>query len=140
MPNLEAVNLRTCDNVSDLGIGFLAENDKLQTLDISFCGNISDASLRHLASNVASNSLRTLSVTTCAISDDGVIRLAKNLVKLQELHMGQCVKLSDSSLEAVASNMKNLHLIDLYGCPKISEISIEKLRKQLPKLKLKLSL
>ena len=26
MPNLEAVNLRTCDNVSDLGIGFLAEN------------------------------------------------------------------------------------------------------------------
>ena len=143
MANLEAINLRTCDNVSDIGIGFLAENEKLTSIDVSFCGNISDSSLKHMASsNSLSQSLRTLSISTCAITDDGLVRLAKSMTKLQELHMGQCVKISDKSLEVVASHMKELSVIDLYGHGQgISEAAIEKLRNQLPKLQtLKLSL
>ena len=136
MTSLEDLNLRSCDNVSDIGIGFLAEDHgQLKSLDISFCGNVSDASLRHMASsNGLSGSLKKLAMTTCAISDEGLTKLAKSLGQLQELHIGQCVKLSDLSLEAIASHMKNLTSIDLYGCPKLSKAALEKMRKQLTKL------
>ena len=143
MTSLEDINLRSCDNVSDIGIGFLAEDHgKLKSLDISFCGNVSDASLRHMASaNGLSSSLKKLSMTTCAISDEGLVKLAKTLSQLQELHIGQCVKLSDLSLEAMASHMKELTSIDLYGCPKLSKAALEKMKKQLTKLtKLNLNL
>lgn len=141
MTSLEDINLRSCDNVSDIGIGFLAEeHQRLSRLDVSFCGNVSDASLRHMASGLA-GSMRSLSMTTNAITDDGLIKLAKTMVKLQELHVGQCVKLSDLSLEAVASNMKELTLIDLYGCPMVTDSGLSLLKKNLPKLsKLNLSL
>ena len=81
MASLEEINLRSCDNVSDIGIGFLAEDHgKLKSLDISFCGNVSDASLRHMASAQGLNlNLKKLAMTTCAITDDGMVKLAKNL-------------------------------------------------------------
>jgi len=140
--SLEEINLRSCDNVSDIGIGFLAEDHgKLKSLDISFCGNVSDGSLRHMASAPGLNSsLKKLAMTTCAITDEGMVKLAKNLGQLQELHIGQCVKLSDLSLEAMGTSMKELTSVDLYGCPKLSEAGLQKMKKQLTKLKLNLSL
>lgn len=143
MASLEDLNLRSCDNVSDIGIGFLAEeHGRIQALDMSFCGNVTDASLRHLASSqLMAASLQRLAMTTCAITDDGLVKMAKSSTRLQELHMGQCVKLSDLSLEAIAANMKELTSIDLYGCPDLSPSAIDKLKRQLPKLnKLNLSL
>lgn len=142
MASLEEINLRSCDNVSDIGIGFLAEDHgKLKSLDISFCGNVSDASLRHMASAQGLNlSLKKLAMTTCAITDEGMVKLAKNMGQLQELHIGQCVKLSDLSLEAMGTSMKELTSVDLYGCPKLSEAALQKMKKQLTKLKLNLSL
>jgi hypothetical protein len=79
-------------------------------------------------------------MTTCAITDEGMVKLAKNMGQLQELHIGQCVKLSDLSLEAMGASMKELTSVDLYGCPQISQAAQEKMKKQLPNVKLKLSL
>ena len=140
--SLEDINLRSCDNVSDIGIGFLAEeHQRLAKLDVSFCSNVTDASLRHMAGSGLAASLHSLALTTCAITDDGLIKLAKKLSKLRELQTGQCVNISDLSLEAIGQNMKELTLIDLYGCLRLSEAALKKLRTQLPKLtKLNLSL
>lgn len=140
--SLEEINLRSCDNVSDIGIGFLAEeHQRLAKLDVSFCSNVTDASLRHMAGSGLAASLHSLALTTCAITDDGLIKLAKKLSKLRELQTGQCVNISDLSLEAIGQNMKELTLIDLYGCLRLSEAALKKLRTQLPKLtKLNLSL
>jgi len=142
MASLEEINLRSCDNVSDIGIGFLAEDHgKLKSLDISFCGNVSDASLRHMASAQGLNlSLKKLAMTTCAITDEGMVKLAKNLGQLKELHIGQCTKLSDLSLEAMGASMKELTSIDLYGCTSLTNAAVQKMKKQLTKLKLNLSL
>ena len=139
--SLEDINLRSCDNVSDIGIGFLAEeHQRLAKLDVSFCSNVTDASLRHMASSGLAASLHSLALTTCAISDDGLVKMAKKVTKLRELKTGQCVNISDLSLEAIGQNMKELTLIDLYGCLRLSEAALKKLRTQLPKLKLDLSL
>jgi F-box/leucine-rich repeat protein 14 len=151
MTSLEAVNLRSCDNVSDIGLGFLAAAEqqqeqnnqrKLVKLDVSFCGNVTDASLRHIASGLAG--LQNLSMTTCAITDEGLVRLAASAGlanSLKELNIGQCVSVSDEGLEAVGKTMKQLQIIDLYGCPNVTEAGISSIKAHLPKLtKLNLSL
>ncbi len=172
MASLREINLRSCDNVSDIGIGFLAEPSEnsnpssppppaasdaaassngngqhqrhlpLQRLDVSFCGNVTDASLRHIATGLIS--LRSLSMTTCAITDGGLAKLANNLSGLEELNIGQCVNVSDEGLTHLAASeakMSCLSSIDLYGCPRITETAVSKLKSKLPKLtKLNLSL
>ena len=111
------------------------DHGQLKALDISFCGNVSDASLRHMASsNGLSNSLKILKMKSCAISDEGLVKMAKSLSQLKELHIGQCVKLSDLSLEAMSTHMKELTTIDLYGCHKLSKAPLDKMKKQLTKL------
>lgn len=143
LASLEDINLRSCDNIGDMGISqYLSEaTSKLEKLDVSFCSGVTDATLRHLAGSNIAASLQSLALTTCAITDDGLTKVAKKLTKLRELQTGQCVNISDLSLEAIGQNMKELTLIDLYGCLRLSEAALKKLRTQLPKLtKLNLSL
>jgi F-box/leucine-rich repeat protein 14 len=50
MPNLQEVNLRSCDNISDTGIGYLSNGSaKISSLDVSFCDKIGDQSLQYIA-------------------------------------------------------------------------------------------
>ena len=143
LASLEDINLRSCDNIGDMGISqYLAEaTGRLEKLDVSFCSNVTDATLRHIAGSNVAASLQSLSLTTCAITDDGLTKVAKKLGNLRELQTGQCVNISDLSLEAIGQHMKELTQIDLYGCLRLSEAALKKLRTQLPKLtKLNLSL
>eukprot|EP00096_Caligus_rogercresseyi_P013859 TRINITY_DN6457_c0_g1_i1.p1 TRINITY_DN6457_c0_g1~~TRINITY_DN6457_c0_g1_i1.p1 ORF type:complete len:539 (-),score=131.84 TRINITY_DN6457_c0_g1_i1:255-1721(-) len=126
--SLAALNLRSCDNVSDIGMGFLSEgNNSLRDLDVSFCNNVSDAGLKHVAAGL--QSLESLSLTTCPISDEGMLRIAKNLKGLHTLHAGQCSGLSDEALIALAQHAKALKLLDLYGCPKVTPKGLAALQK-----------
>lgn len=134
IPSLLDLNLRSCDNVSDLGIGFLAEEvagKSLQTLDISFCANVTDSSAKNIA--VGISNLRSLSMANCSVNDDGLSKMAKALTKLECLNIGQCKAITDKSLEVVVAEMKSLQRIDLYGCSNASDKVIEKIRK-MPKI------
>lgn len=139
LSHLEDLNLRSCDNVSDIGLGFLSEDSpassRLRLLDVSFCSNVSDAGMRHVSAGMSG--LKSLSMTTCAISDAGLERLAngKAGALLEILNVGQCVTLTDAGLKSVGDKMKSLRVLDLYGCPKISLSAIAKTRKAIKGLK-----
>ena len=138
LPHLESLNLRSCDNVSDIGVGFLSEDSPaaiaVQSLDVSFCSNVSDAGLRHIAAGLPS--LRSLLLTTCAVTDQGIEKLAsgKAASSIETLHLGQCVNLTDSGMIAVAEKMKSLTSLDLYGCPKITSDAVKSIRLNMPQL------
>ena len=138
LPCLEILNLRSCDNVSDIGVGFLSEDspaaNTLKCLDVSFCNNVSDASLRHMAAGLPS--LTSLFLTTCAVTDQGIKKLAsgKAASSIQTLNLGQCVNLTDSGLDAVAEKMTSLNSLDLYGCPKITPEAVKSVRLNMPLL------
>ena len=139
LPKMDDLNVRSCENVSDIGIGFLSGEEspasaRLRSLDASFCTNVSDAGLRHISAGLPA--LRSLSMTTCAVTDQGLERLAggKAGASLEELNVGQCVTLTDAGLKAVGDKMKSLRVLDLYGCAKISEAAIGRVRTQLPRL------
>ena len=132
LTSLGDLNLRSCDNISDIGIGFLAENGfQLRALDISFCANIADSGMKHIASGIAT--LRSLSLTTCSIGDEGLKRLSKALTDLEELNIGQCVAITDEGLLSLADHSFKLRSLDLYGCPKVTTNALALVRK-LPKL------
>ena len=139
LPLLQSLNLRSCDNVSDIGVGFLSEDSPaattIQFLDVSFCSNVSDAGLGHIASGLPS--LRSLLLTTCTVTDQGLERLAsgKSAASIQTLNLGQCVNLTDTGVNAVADKMRALTTLDLYGCPKVTSDALNGVRLKMPHLK-----
>jgi len=125
---LEKLNLRSCDNVSDIGVGFLAEGgSQLNKLDVSFCDRVSDSAMAHIATGLAQ--LSSLSMSSCQITDAGIGRIAKDLQSLETLNIGQCIKLTDKTVETIANQIKSLRSIDLYGCTKISTEGLKALNK-----------
>ncbi|KAG5681204.1 hypothetical protein PVAND_010661 [Polypedilum vanderplanki] len=133
MPKLEELNLRACDNISDIGMAGLAEEGgcSIRSLDVSFCEKIGDQALQHLSQGLFH--LKSLSLSSCQISDEGLEKLGK-MHELEVLNVGQCSKITDKGLETLANELANLQSIDLYGCTKITSKGIDIIMK-LPKLK-----
>ena len=133
LKTLRSLNLRSCDNVSDIGIAFLAElTSSLQDVDVSFCANVTNSSLLHIASGFPE--LKSLSMTTCSINDEGLKQMAKRLTKLESLNIGQCISVSDDGLKFLSENLKNLRFLDAYGCPKISSECVDDILDRNPTL------
>jgi F-box/leucine-rich repeat protein 14 len=124
LASLRDLNLRSCDNVSDIGLGFLSDGSAssgqspLRRLDVSFCDRVTDSAMTHVASGLTQ--LVSLSLSACAISDAGVARIAKDLKALEVLNIGQCVRLTDKAIETIGEQMGSLRSVDLYGCTKMS--------------------
>lgn len=144
---LKSLNVRSCDNVSDIGISFLAEptsrqqtspvdrpcSGGLEDLDVSFCANVTNSSLHHIASGFPN--LKSLSMTTCSITDHGLKRLAKQLqTSLESLNIGQCTAITDDGIKHLSDHLKKIRFLDIYGCPKISPKVISQLRVSIPTL------
>jgi len=129
IPTLDDLNLRSCDNVSDIGIGFLgsASPSPLRRLDVSFCDRVTDSSMAHVGSGMGG--LVSLSLSACQITDGGVARISKDLGQLEVLNIGQCSRVTDQAIQSIADNIKTLKSIDLYGCTKISSAGFEILAK-----------
>lgn len=132
MPKLSELNLRMCDNISDIGMAYLTEGGcTVTTLDVSFCDKIGDQALNHLSQGLFQ--LRSLSLNHCQITDEGLMRIAKNLHDLETLNIGQCNRVTDKGLQSLAEYLHNLISIDLYGCTQLSPQGFETITK-LPKL------
>lgn len=132
MPNLKELDLRACDNISDIGMAYLTEGGcTVTSLDVSFCDKIGDQALNHLSQGLFH--MHSLSLNHCQITDEGLMRIAKNLLDLETLNIGQCDKVTDKGLQSLAEYLHNLHSIDLYGCTQLSQMGLDAIMK-LPKL------
>lgn len=132
MPNLKELNLRSCDNISNIGMEYLTKGAcTVTSLDVSFCDKIGDEALNHLSQGLFH--MRSLSLNHCQITDDGLMRIAKTLHDLDTLNIGQCNKITDKGLESLAEYLHNLQSIDLYGCTQLTPNGLKAIMK-LPKL------
>ncbi|CAB3371701.1 Hypothetical predicted protein [Cloeon dipterum] len=133
MPSLRELNLRACDNVTDTGMIYLAEfGSFLTSLDVSFCDKIGDLALNHLSQGMTL--LRTLCLSACRISDEGLCQIARSLSELEVLHIGQCHRVTDVGVNKLADSLQKLRAIDLYGCTHVSHAALDRLH-GLPRLK-----
>lgn len=132
MLSLRELNLRSCDNISDIGIAYLADGgSRIICLDVSFCDKIGDQGLVNISQGLFQ--LKSLSLSACQISDDGINRIARTLHDLDTLNIGQCSRITDRGLALIGDHLKNLRCIDLYGCTKITTVGLERIM-QLPQL------
>ncbi|XP_051167085.1 F-box/LRR-repeat protein 14-like [Leptopilina boulardi] len=132
MSELQELDLRSCDNISEIGMAYLAEGgSRISSLDVSFCEKIGDQALVHISQGLFN--LKSLSLSACQVSDEGICKIAKSLQDLETLNIGQCSKLTDKGLHTIADSMKHLKCIDLYGCTRITTHGLERIMK-LPQL------
>ena len=133
MQHLRELILRHCENISDLGIGYLAESGSgITHLDTSFCDRIGDTSMGYLSTGL--HQLKHLSLCCTNITDEGILRLSHNVPELQTLNIGQCQRISSVALCHVKENLKCLESIDVYGCKDITTAIVTAFRNDLDTL------
>ncbi|OXU17208.1 hypothetical protein TSAR_005814, partial [Trichomalopsis sarcophagae] len=135
--SLRELDLRNCD-ISESAMANLAEGgSRITSLDVSFCDKVGDQALQHISQGLFN--LKSLGLSACPISDEGIDKIAKTQQDLETLLIGQCSRLTDKSILTIVESMPRLRSIDLYGCTKISKCSLEKILK-LPLISLNLGL
>lgn len=118
-PNLEHLDIRACDQITDASLYFIGNNClKLQLLN---CGRhtrgelISDVSIGIIAKNCP---LRTIGLAGCGISDWAIWELALHCGStLERLSLNYCWKLSDVGICRVikAGLLESLSVLEIRG-------------------------
>ncbi|XP_020283998.1 F-box/LRR-repeat protein 14 [Pseudomyrmex gracilis] len=99
VPNLEALNLSGCYNITDNGLmnAFNQEYPSLTELNLSLCKQVTDASLG---------------------------RIAQFLKNLEHLELGGCCNITNTGLLLIAWGLKKLKRLDLRSCWHVSDLGI----------------
>jgi len=128
VPNLEALNLSGCYNVTDTGLtnAFCQEYPALTELNLSLCKQVTDASLSRIAQNL--KNLEHLELGGCCnITNTGLLLIAWGLKKLKRLDLRSCWHVSDQGIAHVAGlnheadgNLALEHL-SLQDCQRLSD-------------------
>ncbi|XP_006266653.2 F-box and leucine-rich repeat protein 13 [Alligator mississippiensis] len=124
--NLNYLNLRYCENVTDIGIEALGNMLSLISMDISGT-NISDMGLGALGN---SGRMKELSVSECKkITDIGIQKFCQGVTDLQYFNVSYCPQLTNETAKALALYCHNLTSLNLAGCPKMTDLGIQYLSK-----------
>lgn len=129
VPNLEALNLSGCYNITDTGItnAFCQEYPALTELNLSLCKQVTDASLGRIAQYL--KNLEHLELGGCCnITNAGLLLIAWGLKKLKRLDLRSCWHVSDLGIahlaglnrEAAGGNLALEHL-SLQDCQRLSD-------------------
>ncbi|XP_074196735.1 F-box and leucine-rich repeat protein 13 isoform X2 [Rhinolophus sinicus] len=121
-PNLNYLNLRNCENLTDLGIRYIVNIFSLVSVDLSGT-DISNEGLTILSRH---KKLKELSLSECyKITDIGIQAFCKGSLILEHLDVSYCPQLSDEVVQAVAIYCTNLTYLSIAGCPKITDSAME---------------
>ncbi|KDP33594.1 hypothetical protein JCGZ_07165 [Jatropha curcas] len=129
---LVKVNLSGCVNLTDKVVSALTEQHgwTLEVLNLDGCGKITDESLTAIAENCLM--LSDLDVSKCAISDSGLMVLARsNQLNLQIFSVAGCSMISDKSLPAIVKMGHTLLGLNIQHCNAISSSTVDLLVERL---------
>jgi hypothetical protein len=123
-PDLNVLDLESCNKITDAGLEHLSKLDNLTSLDLANCPYITNDGLAHLSNFT---NLTSLSLKSCnKITDKGLEHLG-NLTNLTSLNLNSCWKITDKGLEHL-SKLTNLTSLNLGSCWKITFYSTKYLR------------
>ncbi|XP_016075052.1 PREDICTED: F-box/LRR-repeat protein 13 isoform X1 [Miniopterus natalensis] len=123
-PNLNYLNLRNCEYLTDLGIEYIVNIFSLISLDLSG----TDISNEGLAILSRHRKLKELSLSECyKITNAGIQAFCKGSQILEHLDVSYCSQLSDEFITTVAIYCLNLTSLSIAGCSKITDSAMEML-------------
>lgn len=117
---LEDLNLRFCEGLTDIGLVELAIGcaKSLKSLGIAVCAKITDVSLE--AVGLHCKSLEMLSLDSEFMHNKGVLAVAQGCPSLRILKL-QCINVTDEALQAVGSSCFSLELLALYSFQRFTD-------------------
>lgn len=117
---LEVLNLRFCEGLTDIGLVGLAIGceKSLKSLGVAACAKITDVSLEAVGSHC--RVLETLSLDSEYVNNKGVIAVANGCPLLKNLNL-QCIMVTDEALTAVGRLCVLLESLALHSFQRFSD-------------------
>ena len=109
--NIKSLYLKSCEELSDVGVALLSNLGNLECLDLSNL-KITDDSI----SSIALHCLKLAKLLLCNcrnVTDHSMKYLADNLLGLKQLDLCFCHKVTDQGFSLIASHCKELEVIGL---------------------------
>ncbi|KAL6207286.1 hypothetical protein ACLB2K_024530 [Fragaria x ananassa] len=113
--SISTLELTCCPNVTDVGLGFLANGSTSKTLRkliLQYCRGITDTGIQHLV-NLRSLEHLELAGLSPDVTDIGGVAIS-TIQTLRELKLSNICKLSDRTVVALAENCRNLEVLVLH--------------------------
>ncbi|XVF66346.1 hypothetical protein PTKIN_Ptkin10aG0027900 [Pterospermum kingtungense] len=131
---LEDVNLRFCESLTDAGLVDLATRvgKSLKSLGVAACARITDKSLEAVGSHC--KSLETLSLDSEFIRNQGILAIAQGCPLLKVLKL-QCINVTDEALMGVGISCLSLEMLALHSFQQFTDNGLRSVGKGCKKLK-----
>ncbi|XP_012566994.3 F-box and leucine-rich repeat protein 13 isoform X1 [Hydra vulgaris] len=108
--NLHEINLSNCVRITDLSLLKISLRcSSLTYANFSYCQNITDAGIEVLS---AIQTLVSLDITACRITDVGAASLANN-PNFKDIFLSECHSITDVGIEKLLPSERNLEIFDL---------------------------
>lgn len=117
---LEDLNLRFCEGLSDTGLVELAlgVGNSLKSIGVAACAKITDISME--AVGLHCRSLETLSLDSEFIHNKGLLSVIRGCPHLKVLKL-QCINLTDDALKVVGVSCLSLEMLALYSFQRFTD-------------------
>ncbi|XP_058001013.1 F-box/LRR-repeat protein 4 isoform X3 [Hevea brasiliensis] len=131
---LEDLNLRFCEGVTDTGLVELAQGcgKSLKSLGVAACAKITHISLEAVSSYC--KSLETLSLDSECMHNGGILSVAQGCPSLKVLRL-QCINVTDDALIAVGTHCLSLELLALNSFQRFTDKGLRAIGNGCKKLK-----
>jgi Leucine-rich repeat (LRR) protein len=116
---LRKLDLSQCDLITDEGLAYLHDLERIEELSLGWCRQITDRGMSILAEQPSrSKSLRVLRLARCPVSDEGLEHIGK-LSSLEELDLNGCVNITSKALGDTLAKLVHISSLDVSYCPGI---------------------
>ncbi|XP_006834465.1 PREDICTED: F-box/LRR-repeat protein 13 [Chrysochloris asiatica] len=130
-PNLNYLNLRNCEQLTDMGIGYIVSIFSLISVDLS--GTV----ISNQGFCKGSLILEHLDVSYCRqLSDEIIKALAIYCISLTSLSVAGCPKITDAAMELLSAKCHYLHILDISGCILLTDKILENLERGCDQLRI----
>ena len=123
-PNLEAIDLSSCENVTDEGLMKLGKRcgANLVSLVLERCLGISDASL---SAFMLSSRLTCLNLERCrGLTDSSMVKVLRMCTSLEDVDLSLCDGIGDDTIISLSKNCLNVKRLILRDLPQLTESGV----------------
>ncbi|XP_035893245.1 dynein regulatory complex subunit 6-like [Anopheles stephensi] len=122
LAGLRVLKMRKCRALSNQGVRELGQLASLEVLDISYCKEVNGAGILEGIASRPNHTLRELRVQGLNLCEQSIIAIAEHLSALHVLDLGYCFHaVSDLSVQFIIRNLVRLKELDLENCGKLSD-------------------
>ncbi|XP_045299017.1 exocyst complex component 3-like protein isoform X7 [Leopardus geoffroyi] len=130
---LQELDLTACSKLTDASLAKVLRFPQLRQLSLSLLPALTDKGLVAVAKGCPS--LEHLVLSHCSLlSDEGWAQAASSWPRLRHLNLSSCSQLTEQTLDTIGQACKQLRMLDVSMCPGISMAAIRHFQAQLPQV------